>query len=265
MDIATIIGIIFGFVIVGSAIAMGGGAAGFVNIPSVFVTVGGTVAATLIAFSLREVKSVIAVTRKAFAHKADSIPDIIKDMLRFALKARREGILALESEIETVKDPFIQKSLQLAIDGTSPEIMEEVLRTEVQRIESRHELGQRLFKAMGTYAPAFGMIGTLVGLVQMLQNMSDPATIGPGMAVALLTTFYGALMANLLFLPMAAKLKMRSEQEVLVKEVVIGGILSIQSGDNPRIVEQKLQVFIAPKERSNALEEVSRDQRKGSA
>jgi len=262
MDIATIIGVVLGIVLVGGAITMGSSPSGFLNIPSILITMGGTVAATLVAFSLKEIKSVIRVTRKAFFHQTANIPQIIKTMLHFALKARREGILALESEIETVEDPFIVKSLQLAIDGTSPEIMEEVLRTEVQRIEGRHALGQRLHKTMGMFAPAFGMIGTLIGLVQMLQGMSSPDTIGPGMATALITTFYGALMANLVFLPVASKLKMRSDQEVLVKEVIIAGILSIQSGDNPRIVEQKLQVFIAPSERTNALEEVSRVDRK---
>ena len=265
MDITTFIGIVLGFVLVGGAIAMGTGAAGFLNFPAMLITMGGTVAATLIAFSLREIRSVIAVTRKAFFHRRDNIPGIIKTMLRFALKARREGILALESEMETVRDPFIVKSLQLAIDGTSPEIMEGVLRTEVRRIEERHALGQRLHRTMGLFAPAFGMIGTLIGLVKMLQSMNDPSTLGPGMAVALITTFYGALAANLVFLPIAAKLKMRSEQEVLVKEVIIAGILSIQSGDNPRIVEQKLQVYVSPRARTNALEEVSRAERRAQA
>jgi chemotaxis protein MotA len=250
-------------VLIISAITMGGNPAGFVDIPSVLITVGGTFASTAVAFSLREIRGGIGVARQAFFHKAANIPEIIKTMLRFALKARREGILALEGEVESVKDPFIVKSLQLAIDGTSPEIMEEVLRTEVSRIGERHELGQRLFKTMASFAPAFGMIGTLIGLVQMLQSMNDPSAIGPGMAVALITTFYGAVMANLVFLPMAAKLKLRSEQEILVKDVIIAGILSIQSGDNPRVVEQKLQVFIAPKARGNALEEVSRGERKG--
>jgi len=262
MDITTIFGIILGFVLVGGAITLGSAPTGFVNLPSVLITFGGTAAATLVAFSLKQIKSVIAVTRNAFMHTGESVQNIIRMMLRFALKARREGILSLESEIEDVRDPFIVKSLQLAIDGTSPEIMDEVLRTEVQRIENRHALGQRVHKTMGMFAPAFGMIGTLIGLVQMLQGMSNPETIGPGMAVALITTFYGALMANLIFLPIAAKLKVRSEQEVLLKEVVIAGILSIQSGDNPRIVEQKLQVFVAPNERTNALEEVASAERK---
>jgi len=262
MDISTLIGLILGFLLIGSAIAMGAGAAGFIDIPSMLITIGGTIAATMVAFSLKELAGASSVTRKAFFHKANNIPDIIKTVLRFALKARREGILALEAEIETVDDPFIVKSLQLAIDGTSPEIMEDVLRTEVSHIDERHKLGQRLYKSMGSFAPAFGMVGTLIGLVKMLQSMNDPSAIGPGMAVALITTFYGALLANLVFLPLAGKLKLRSEQELLVKEVIIAGILSIQSGDNPRIVEQKLQVFVSPKQRTNALEEVTRGEKK---
>ena len=262
MDISTLIGIFLGFVLVGGAIAMGSGAAGFIHIPSMCITMGGTISATMVAFSLKQLAIVSSVMRKAFFHKANNIPDIIKTVLRFALKARREGILALEGAVESVDDPFIVKSLQLAIDGTSPEIMEEVLRTEVSHIEERHKLGQSLFKSMGAFAPAFGMVGTLIGLVKMLQNMNDPSALGPGMAVALITTFYGALTANLVFLPIAAKLKMRSGQELLVKEVIIAGILSIQSGDNPRIVEQKLQVFVSPKQRTNALEEVMRGEKK---
>jgi len=262
MDLSSIIGLIFGLVLVAWGIMLGSSIVIFLDVPSACIVFGGTLASTLISFPLREIKSLISVTRNAFLHKAQKIPDIIKIILRFALKARREGILALESEIETVNDPFIIKSLQLAIDGTSPEIMEEVLRNEVSHVTERHALGQGMLKAMGYYAPAFGMIGTLIGLVQMLKNMNDPSSIGPGMAVALITTFYGAMLANLVCLPLASKLKIRADQETLVKEVVISGILAIQSGDNPRVVEQKLQVFIAPKQRGNVLEEVTRGERK---
>lgn len=255
MDLTTLIGIVTGTILVLVAIFMGGGLGIFMNPAAMMITVGGTMAATLISFSLKEVKGVMGVVRKAFFHKNQNIPDIIKMMLKFALKARREGILALESEVEKVDDPFVIKSLQLAIDGTSPEVIEDVLRTELSYIEERHTLGQDIFKTMGTMAPAFGLIGTLIGLVQMLKGMEDVSTIGPSMAVALLTTFYGALMANLVCMPIAGKLKVRSKEELLRKEVIISGILSIQSGDNPRIVEQKLQVYISPSERSDSLEE----------
>lgn len=249
MDITTFIGIVLGFVLVGGAIAMGTGAAGFLNFPAMLITMGGTLAATLIAFSLREIRSVIAVTRKAFFHRRDNIPGIIKTMLRFALKARREGILALESEMDTVRDPFIVKSLQLAIDGTSPEIMEGVLRTEVRRIEERHALGQRLHRTMGLFAPAFGMIGTLIGLVQMLGSLTTPDKIGAGMAVALITTFYGALLANLVFIPLAGKLGIRAKQEAFLRQMTLEGLLSISRGESPTAVRERMHAFLSTKNR----------------
>ena len=167
-------------------------------------------------------------------------------MLRFALRSRREGILSLESDIDESDDEFLTKSLQIAIDGTSPEVMEDMLNTELSYLEKRHQQGQNILKTMGSLAPAFGLIGTLIGLIQMLSKIDDPSSVGPGMAVALLTTLYGALMANLICIPLANKLKVRTKEELLRKEVIIAGILSIQSGDNPRIVEQKLTNFLSP-------------------
>ena len=160
--------------------------------------------------------------------------------------ARREGILALESHASEAEDEFLEKSVQLAIDGTAPELIKDILTTELAFMEDRHAMGQSILVAMGTYAPAFGMIGTLIGLVQMLATLDDPSKIGEGMAVALLTTLYGALLANMVFLPGAGKLKVRTSNELLAKELVIEGILSIQSGDNPRVVEQKLKAFVSP-------------------
>ena len=157
--------------------------------------------------------------------------------------ARREGILALESHASEAEDEFLGKSIQLAIDGTAPELIRDILTTEVAFMEDRHNRGQSILIAMGTSAPAFGMIGTLIGLVQMLAGMEDPSSIGLGMAVALLTTLYGAVLANVFFLPTAGKLKVRTAGELLVKEITIEGILSIQSGDNPRILLEKLISF----------------------
>lgn len=244
MDITTIVGLLMGTILV--AVAMGSDIGVFINIPSLMITVGGTVAATLMSFSMEEIKGLSKVMMKAFFFKPADIPDIIAMMLRFALKARRDGILTLESEIENVDDEFITKSLQVAIDGTSPEVMEDLLNTELEYIEKRHALGQEIMKTMASLFPAFGLIGTLIGLVLMLSKMDDPSAIGPGMAVALLTTLYGAIMANLVCIPIANKLKIRSREELLRKEVILAGILSIQSGDNPRIVEQKLMNYLAP-------------------
>jgi chemotaxis protein MotA len=215
------------------------------------ITVGGTVAATLINYPLHEIRGVLSTVRNAFAFELQTPASMIESLVSYATKARREGILTLESELETAKDPFLIRGVRLAIDGTAPELIKDILTTELSYVESRHSLGQGIFTMMGTYAPAFGMIGTLIGLISMLRSLEDPSQIGSGMATALITTFYGALMANLIFLPIAGKLRTRTRSEILIKEVIIEGILSIQSGDNPRIVEQKLKAFISPKLREN--------------
>jgi chemotaxis protein MotA len=211
------------------------------------ITVGGTVAATLINYPLHEILGVIGTVRNAFAFEHQTPTAMIETLVTYATKARREGILTLETELESVADPFLVRGVRLAIDGTAPELIKDILTTELSYVENRHSLGQGIFMMMGTYAPAFGMIGTLIGLISMLRSLDDPSNIGQGMATALITTFYGALMANLIFLPIAGKLKTRTRSEILIKEVIIEGILSIQSGDNPRIVEQKLKAFISPK------------------
>ncbi len=254
MDIATIIGIFSGVILVALSILTKGNINSFIDVSSALVVIGGTVAATLINFPLADVLSVIGVVRNAFLHKAPDPRDTIKQLVHFAEIARREGILYLERELENVQDPFLKQGIQLAADGTEPELMRAILETEISYLQERHELGQSILSAMGSYAPAFGMIGTLIGLVIMLANMSDPSMIGPGMAVALITTFYGALLANLIFLPLAGKLKTRSKQEVMLKELMLEGVLAIQSGDNPRIVEQKLISFIPPKIRKEITE-----------
>ena len=164
-------------------------------------------------------------------------------------RSRKEGILALEKEIKNIKEEFFKKGIQLSIDGLEPQEIKDILETEVDFIRTRHELGAEIFTTMGTFAPALGMIGTLIGLVQMLQTMDDPSSIGPAMAVALLTTFYGSMMANLVCIPIAGKLKTRSKEEVLNKEMTIQGIISLSNGDNPRILEQKLKAFVPPNQR----------------
>jgi len=248
VDVATVVGIISGLSFIFIAMALGGGGLSiFLHIPSLMITVGGTLAATLINYPLHEIRGVLGTVRNAFAFEMHTPTAMIESLVSYATKARREGILTLESELETTKDPFLIQGVRLAIDGTAPELIKDILTTELSYVESRHSLGQGIFTMMGTYAPAFGMLGTLIGLISMLRSLTDPSQIGNGMATALITTFYGALMANLIFLPIAGKLKTRTRSEILVKEVIIEGILSIQSGDNPRIVEQKLKAFIAPK------------------
>ena len=247
MDFTTLIGIVSGVGLVLVAIFMGGGISIFINIPSMMITFGGTLGATLINFPFSKVIGVLRVVKNAFFYKETSPDEVIKQLVDFATIARREGVLALEQRISSLNDPFLQKGLQLAVDGTPPETIREILRTDIDYLASRHKVGQEIFNAMGTYAPAFGMIGTLIGLIQMLRTLDDPSKIGQGMATALLTTFYGALFANLICLPIAGKLKVRSEEEIFSRELIVEGILSIQSGDNPRIVEEKLKAFIAPR------------------
>jgi len=252
VDVATVVGIVSGLTFIMISMILGGaGIATFVHIPSMMITVGGTLAATLINYPLHEIRGVLSTVRHAFAFELQTPAAMIELLVSYATKARREGILTLESELETVTDPFLIRGVRLAIDGTAPELIKDILTTELSYVESRHSLGQGIFTMMGTYAPAFGMIGTLIGLISMLRSLEDPSQIGQGMAMALITTFYGALMANLIFLPIAGKLRSRTQSEVLMKEVVIEGILSIQSGDNPRIVEQKLKAFISPSMRED--------------
>lgn len=254
MDIATVLGIISAFGLVLVAILMGGGLILFVNAPSAMIVIGGTLGTTMINYPLKEVLGVIKVVKNVFFTKVLSTKDIIKQFVDFSNKARREGILALESEVKSVDEDFLRKGIQLSIDGLEPQSIREILETEISFIQDRHRLGAEIFTTMGTFAPALGMVGTLIGLVQMLQTMSDPSSIGPAMAVALLTTFYGSVMANIVCMPMAGKLRTRSSEEVLAKEVMIEGVICLSTGENPRIVEQKLQAFLAPNQRESQFE-----------
>ncbi len=249
MDIATFIGIIVAGGLVVSAILMGGSGAWFINTPSIMIVVGGTMGATLLNYPLSEVLGVFRVVKNVLIHRTAATGSLVQMMVDFAKKARREGILSFESAIKEIDDPFLSNGLQLAIDGMESNAIEEIMRTEILFIEERHKLGAEVFTTMGTFAPAVGMLGTIIGLIQMMMQMKDPNQIGAPMAVALLTTFYGTLLSNLLFLPIAGKLKTRSKQEIMEKQMVVEGIIAIQSGDNHRIVEQKLKAFLAPKVR----------------
>lgn len=246
MDLATLIGLVSGFILIFVTIILGSPIWLFVNIPSIFCVFGGTLAALLINFPMSSVMGIVTVMKNAFFVKDTGPENIIIKMVEFATIARREGILALESHVASAGDEFMSRSVQLAIDGTAPELIKDILTTEIAFMEDRHNMGVSVVDAAAVFGPAFGMIGTLIGLVQMLANMSDPSQIGPAMAVAILTTLYGSVQANLVCLPIVGKLKVRTANELLLKEIVIEGILSIQSGDNPRVVEQKLKAFISP-------------------
>ncbi|HOJ12986.1 MAG TPA: motility protein A [Deltaproteobacteria bacterium] len=253
MDLATVIGVLgaFGLVIVG--ISAGGPLTLFVNVPSLLITVGGTFGFIFINYPLKDVLGLFGVVRNVFMAPRRDVRSLIPTFVDFATKARREGILALESAAEELRDPFFRHGLELVIDGLEPQSIREILETEIEHIEHRHTRGADILNSMGTFAPAMGMVGTLIGLVQMLQSMSDPSTIGPAMAVAIITTFYGAIMANLVALPMAGKLTMRSREEVLEKGMILEGIMAISAGDNPRIVERKLHSFLSPSMREQVV------------
>ena len=247
MDLATLVGLLGAFGIIIAAIITGGSAIIFVNVPSLFIVVGGTIFAVLMKFPLAHFFTAFKVAMKAFFNKAEDPRKLIQEGIELANIARKEGVLGLEGR--DIDNEFLKRGIQLCVDGHEPEFVRSMLGKDINMTIDRHERGQAIFKSIGDVAPAMGMIGTLIGLVQMLMQMEDPSQIGAPMAVALLTTFYGTLLANLLFLPVAGKLKTRSKQEVLVKQMILEGVISIQSGDNHRVVEQKLKAFIAPKAR----------------
>ncbi|MDD3311023.1 motility protein A [Pseudodesulfovibrio sp.] len=249
MDLGTIIGIVLSFGLVVSAILTGSSLMIFVSIPSFLIVVGGTVGAALVNYPMGYVIGVVGVIKNTFFSGLESPQDVIERFKDYANRARREGILSLEPLIKEIDDDYMRKGLQLTVDGLEPQTIQEILETEISYLSERHATGADVVAVMGSLAPAMGMIGTVIGLVQMLQTMSDPSTIGPAMAVALLTTLYGALLANLLFNPMAGKLKARSKEEVLLREMIMEGILAISKGENPRIIEEKLNSYLPPKDR----------------
>ena len=245
MDFATLVGLgsAFGLIL----IAMGSGVGAFLDASSAMIVIGGTFGAALVNYRFAHMKDALAVVKQAFFYSARSPTDLINTLVEHANQARREGILALETAAQQTTDPFLQRALQLAVDGHEVAAIEAILTTEIDHLKERHRLGAEIFSGLGGYAPALGMIGTLIGLVLMLQQMDDPSKIGPAMAVALVTTFYGALLANLVFNPIAGKLRTRSQEEVLYKELAMEGVLSISQGDNPRIVQQKLTSYLQPR------------------
>ncbi len=253
MDLATIVGIIAGTGLIVWGMSSGAqGVAGlklFADFPSVLIVVGGSVAAVLINFPLVQVLSTMRIIKNVFSPTGRDSNNIIGTMVSFAEKARREGLLTLEDEANELDDEFLKKGIQLVVDGTDPDLVRDILEIELAFLEDRHRLGKDVLESLGTFAPAFGMIGTLIGLIQMLANLDDPNSIGSGMAIALLTTFYGALLANFIFLPMAGKLGVRNSEEMLIRQVIVEGVLAIQNGENPRIVQEKLKSFFPPKMR----------------
>ncbi len=242
MDLATLVGIVSATLVIVGSIAIGGDMMTFMNVPSVIVVVGGTFATTLTQVSLAHFLGSFKMAMKAFMNKATSPQQLIEEAVELAKVARKEGILALEGR--EIGHPFLQKGIELCIDGHPPEVVQQMLAKDINLTIDRHDIGVKMFKSIGESAPAMGMIGTLIGLVQMLSNMSDPKSIGPAMAVALLTTLYGAVIANAFALPIAEKLKLLSNEEKLNKSLILESISCIQEGTNPRVMEQLLLTFL---------------------
>jgi len=245
MDVATIIGILLGFSVITIAIVSSGGWQMFIHLPSMAITVGGMLCATLIHFSLPQFLGIFAVIKKTVIAKIPSQSDLIQRMVNYAAINRRDGALALEQEVPSIDDSFLSKGLQMLIDGHDSEEIRELMALEIQHLQERHSRGKKILEFMGSAAPAFGMIGTLIGLIQMLRSLESPESIGAGMAVALLTTFYGALTANLIFLPLAGKLGLYSKAETTAMEMTVEGICAISRGENPTTVREKLQAFVS--------------------
>jgi chemotaxis protein MotA len=204
----------------------------------------------MITVSMKRFLGIFGVAKRAFLVKKSQSPsELIKTLVGFAEIARRDGILALEEASKNLDDEFMVKGLQLAVDGADPELISEIMRTELEHIEERHKGGRKMFESIAKFGPGFGMIGTLIGLICLLGNLSEPEKVGPAMGLAMITTLYGAIVCNFVFGPLAEKLEHRSKEEKLLKEIIIQGVMAIQSGDNPRIVEQKLEIFLEPRVR----------------
>jgi len=251
MDIATLLGLFGGMSVIIAAIFLGGSVGTFVNAPSLTVVIGGTFMVTLSQISLPQFLGSFKVAAKAFKHKSIPAEQLIEEAVALANVARREGILALEGK--EIADPFLENGIKMCIDGHATEIVQKMLSKDINLELERQNTGILMFKSIGQAAPAMGMIGTLIGLVQMLANMDDPKAIGPAMAVALLTTLYGAIIANAIALPIAAKLKAISQDERLNKLLILESIAGIQEGVNPRILQQILTTYLPESKREAAL------------
>ena len=257
MDIATVVGITLGFIVIVGAILSGGTGAGiFFNIPSLAITMGGMICATLIHFSLPQFLGIFSIVKKTIVTKIPPPSELIQKMINFAAINRRDGALALEQQIHNVNDLFFVKGLQMLVDGQDSEGIRDLMSLEIDSLQGRHSTGKKILEFMGAAAPAFGMIGTLIGLVQMLANLEDPSSIGAGMATALLTTFYGAFAANLVFIPLAGKLGIYSKAETTAMEMIVEGICAIANGDNPTAVREKMQAFISQGRREEVKAEI---------
>lgn len=252
MDIATVMGIIVFFGLTVAAIWHAEGVAGFkpfANMEALLLVLGGTFCATLVNYPLKRLIGLGKVVRKVMFQGAEDTTPIVGTFVAFAQKAKREGFLSLQQDVSGIKDDFQKRGLQLVIDGADQEFIRNMLETEIGFIRERHKVGMEMFNAMGTYAPAFGIIGTVLGMIIMLASIDDVSKVPQRMALALAAAFYGLGAGYLIFLPMAGKLRRRSEEELLIKEIIIRGVLLLQSGATPSVVEANLKAYLEPSKR----------------
>lgn len=252
MDIASLLGIILGFAAMVLGIVSAGASVGtYVDIPSFFITLGGSISGVLASNKLKDFVAGLKSIALAFKDEVMDPGAVIGNVINLANVARKEGLLALEEASNEIDDPFLKKGIMLVVDGTDAELVRGILETELVCLEDRHKKVIGFWEKWAELGPAWGMIGTLIGLVNMLNNMEDPSSIGPSMATALITTLYGSIIANWLCSPVAEKMKRNNDLEVIVKEVMVEGLLSIQAGENPRIIEEKLKSFLSPAVRND--------------
>jgi chemotaxis protein MotA len=256
MDPGTLAGIALGFVAIFASMVMEGGNPAAIIAPGPMLLVfGGTFGVAMASGLLKDATGIANIFKSALLTKKHETNESIAQLVSFAEKARREGLLALEEAARSVDDPFLKKGLELAVDGTDPEELRDILENELHSMKARHKVGQKFMENMGGFAPTLGIIGTVLGLVHVLENLQDPGKLGPLISSAFIATLWGVMSANILWLPMGNKLKRVSELEAHHRELVIEGILAIQSGANPRVIEQKLLTYLPPKERDGVEKE----------
>ncbi|MHB9025452.1 MAG: flagellar motor protein [Armatimonadota bacterium] len=247
MDLASLIGMLLGLgAVLGGFIMEGGKPGSLIEVSAAVIVLGGSAGATIVCFSLRHATGLPVVMKQAFFTRHEPPLEMLKLVVGLAKMARQSGILALEAEASKLENPFVRNAIQLVVDGTQPELVSEILETEVEAMRERHKAGVDFFVAWGGFSPTLGVLGTVMGLVHMLENLSDPGGMGPAIAVAFIATFYGVGFANLVLLPIASKLKFQSHEETALYEMIIVGILALQAGDNPHIVSTKMQAYLPP-------------------
>jgi chemotaxis protein MotA len=254
LDIATVAGLLigWGFLLLALLIDANfelGALAAYANLAGLMIIVGGTAGATIMSFTFEDIRNLGAILKKAFFGRTNDPVEVVTTMVGYAGKARREGLLGLEEDIQTIADPFLQKGLQLVVDGTDMEMIREILETDTAYMQARHKVGTEIMVSAGGFSPTLGIIGAVAGLIHALGSVTDPTKLVGAIAVAFTATFYGIGFANLIFLPLGGKLQMRSKQEAFTRELTLVGILSISAGDNPRIVEDKMKAFMSPRDR----------------